>query len=93
MVATILSGPRIQAVNVVVVTCASATIGEDGPCQQVRFAMNKKASFDIETKKEMFFQAKHAIGRNPGKFPIVEMPSSFDPSIEAGPLRQHGTLQ
>ena len=44
-------------------------------------------------EKQTFLQAKHAIKRNPGKFPIVEMPSAFGPSVDAGPSRQHGTLQ
>ena len=34
---------------------------------------------------------KQAIGRNLGKIPIIEMPFSFDPSVEAGPSQQHGT--
>ena len=41
----------------------------------------------------MFFQAKHAIRRNPSKLPIVEMPYAFDPSVKVGPSRKHGTLQ
>ena len=43
--------------------------------------------------KDTFFEAKHAIGRNPSRLPIIDMPSVFDPSIEVGPSRQHGTLQ
>ena len=30
---------------------------------------------------------------NPGKLPIVDMPFAFDPSVEVGPSRQHGTLR
>ena len=33
------------------------------------------------------------IGRNPGKTPIVGMPSAFDFFLEVGPLQKHGTLQ
>ena len=32
------------------------------------------------------------IRRNLGKFPVYEIPSTFDLSIEAGPSWQHGTL-
>ena len=65
---------------------------EDGPCQQVWFTGKKKAAFYIATDKDTFFDSKHAIGRNLGKLPIVDMPSAFDPSVEAGPSRKHGTL-
>ena len=33
------------------------------------------------------------IGRNVGKSPIYEIPSSFDSLLEAGPSQKHGTLQ
>ena len=89
----ILAEPRAQAIDVVVVTRACVTIREDGTHQQVRFVGKKKEAFDIAMEKETFFQSKHAIGRNPVKLPLVEMPSSFDPSIKEGPSRQHGTLQ
>ena len=32
------------------------------------------------------------IGRNPSKMPVLDMPFTFDTSIEAGPSQQHGTL-
>ena len=35
---------------------------------------------------------KQAIGRNPSKMPIIDMPFSFDPFVEVGPSWQHGTL-
>ena len=41
-------------------------------------------------EKDTLFDAKKEIGRNPGKLPIVDMPFSFDPSIEAGPSRKYG---
>ena len=49
-------------------------------------------AFDIEMEKDTFFEAKQAIGINPGKLPIIDMPSTFDPSVEVGPSSQHGTL-
>ena len=52
----------------------------------------EKVAFDIVIEKDTFFGAKSAIGRNPGKLPIVDMPFSFNPSMEARPSRQHGTL-
>ena len=39
------------------------------------------------TEKDTCFEAKHAIGRNPGKLSIIDMPSAFDPSVEVGPSR------
>ena len=82
---TILAEHRIQAINIIVVIRVSATNGEDGPRQQVGFVGNKREAFDIMTEKETFFQAKHAIKRNPGKFPVVEMSSAFDPFVDARP--------
>ena len=77
----------MKDVNIRVVTHASVTTGEDGPWQQVRLTGKKKVAFDIATEKDTFFEAKHAIGRNPGKLPIINMSSTFDPSVEARPLR------
>ena len=76
-----------------IVTHAGATTRDDGPWLQVWLAGKKKVSFDIAIDKDTFFDAKNEIGRNPGKFPIVDIPFAFDPSIEVGPSRQHGTLQ
>ena len=45
------------------------------------------------TEKETFFHSKHAIEINPSKLPVIEMQSAFDPSVEVGPSRRHGTLQ
>ena len=82
----ILAEPRAQVVDVYVVACVGTTTREDGPHPQVQITGKKKTAFDIAIEKEMFFQAKHAVRKNLGKFLVVEMPSSFDPSIEAGPL-------
>ena len=92
-IATIHAEPKMKDVDVGIVTHADATTGDDGPFQQVQLARKKKVAFDIVTEKDTFFEAKHAIGRNPGKLPIIDMPSAFDPSVEAGPSRQHGTLR
>ena len=83
----------MKDVDIGVITRAGVTTGEDGPRQQVRFAGKKKVAFYIVTEKDTFFEAKHAIRINLGKLPIIEMSSAFDPSVEAGPSRQHGTLQ
>ena len=83
----------MKDVDVGVVTRSSATTGEEGPWQQVRLVGKKKVAFDIATEKDTFFEAKQAIERNTGQLPIVEMSFAFDPSVEAGPSRQHGTLQ
>ena len=75
----------MKDVNIGVFTRADATTREDGPCQQVRFAGKKKVAFDIAMEKDRFFKAKHTIRRNMSKLPIIDMPSTFDPSVEAGP--------
>ena len=85
--------PRTKDVDVRVVTHAGATTGEDGTWEQVQFIGKKKVAFDIVMEKHTFFEAKHAIERNPGKLPIIKMLSAFDPSVEVGSSQQHGTLQ
>ena len=75
----------MKDVDVWIVTRVGVTTGNDGLRQQVWFTSKKHISFDIVTEKDTFFEAKHAIGRNPGKLPIIDMPFAFDPSVEAGP--------
>ena len=77
----------MKDVDVGIFTRASVTIGDDGLWQQVRLTGKKKVAFDIVTEKDTFFDAKNVIRRNPGKLPIINIPSTFDPSVEAGPLR------
>ena len=43
-------------------------------------------------EKDTFFDVKNEIGINRGKLPIVDMPFSFNPSVEGGPSQQYGTL-
>ena len=83
----------MKDVDIGIVTCVGATIGDDGPWFLVQHSGKKKVTFDIVTEKDTFFDAKNAIGRNMGMLPIVDMPFAFDPSVEARPSRQHGTLQ
>ena len=45
------------------------------------------------TKRDTFFEAREALGRNPGKTPIFGMPSTFDSSLEVGTSQRYGTLQ
>ena len=73
----------MKDVDVGIVTRAGATTRDDGPRQQVWLTGKKKVAFDIMTKKDTFFGAKHAIGRNMGKLLIIDMPFAFDPSVEA----------
>ena len=49
--------------------------------------------FDVDTKRGTFFEAHDTMRRDPGKFPIYEMPPGFDSTLAAGPSQQHGTLQ
>ena len=82
----------MKDVDVGIVTCICVTTGDDGPMLQVWLTGNKKVAFDIAIEKDTFFDTKNVIGRNLGKLLIIDMPSAFNPSVEAGPLRQHGTL-
>ena len=50
-----------------------------------QFTGKKKVAFDIVIEKDTCFEAKHAIGRNSGKLPVIKMSFAFDPSVEAGP--------
>ena len=56
-------------------------------------AGKKKSQFDITTKRETLFEAREALGRNPGKTPIFGMPSAFSSSLEARPSQKYGTFQ
>ena len=82
---TILEEPHTEDVDVDIVTHVGTIAGDDGPQQLVRLASKKKISFDVATEKDTFFEEKQAIGRNPGKLPIIDMPSAFNPSVEVGP--------
>ena len=48
--------------------------------------------FDVNVEKDIFFEAHYVIRRNPDKLPVYEIPTAFNPTLEAGPLRQNGTL-
>ena len=75
----------MRDVNVGIVTRTGVTTGDDGPWLQVWITGKKKVAFDIAIEKDTFFDTKNEIRRNPGKLPIIDMPSAFDPSIEIGP--------
>ena len=92
-VTTIQAKPQMKAVDVGIVTRADVKTRDDGTSQQVWLIGKKKVAFDIATEKDTFFGEKHAIGMNLGKLPIIDMPFDFDPSVEAGPSQQHGTLR
>ena len=77
IVVMIQAKPRMKNVDVGVFTHDSVTTGEYGTWQQVRLTGKKKLAFDIAMEKDTFFEAKHAIGRNPGKLQIIEMPFYF----------------
>ena len=79
--------PRTTDVDIPIVTHAGATIGEDGPHPQIRPDGQNKVPFDIATEKETFFGAWDAITKNLDKSPIIEMPPSFDSTLEAGASR------
>ena len=77
----------MKDVDVGIVTHTDATTRDNGPHQKVHLTGKNKVAFDIATEKDTLFGEKNAIGRNPGKLPIIDMPSTFDPSIEEGPSR------
>ena len=64
MVATISTEPRIESVDITVLTQIGAKTGEDGLHPEIQLDGQKKAPFDITTKKETFFGAQDAIERN-----------------------------
>ena len=78
--------------NVRIVTCTGVTTSDDGPRQPVQLVGKKKVAFNIKTEKDTFLEVKQEIGRNLGKMPILDIPFTFNPSVEVGPSRQHGTL-
>ena len=82
----------MKDVDVGIVTHTGTTTGDDAQQKQVQLARKKKVAFDIVTEKDTFFGEKHAIRRNPGKLPIIDMPFSFDSSVQVGPSQQHDTL-
>ena len=76
----------MKDVDVGIVSCAGATTRDDGPRLRLQLVGKKKVAFDILIEKDTFFDAKNEIGRNIGRLPIIDMPSAFNPSVEAGPL-------
>ena len=80
-IAAIHAEPRMKDVDVRIVTHAGMTTSDDGSRQTVRLAGKKNVAFDIATEKDTSFKMKQAIERNPGKLSIIDMLSSFDPSI------------
>ena len=60
---------------------------------QVQLVGKKNVQFDVDVERDTFFEARDVIRRDPGKFPVYEMPLFFYSTLVVGPLRQHGTLQ
>ena len=85
-VAIIHAELRMKDVDVGIITPAGVKTSDDGTWKLVRLAGKKKVSFDVATEKDTFLEVKQEVGRNPSKLQIIDMPSSFDPSVEAGPL-------
>ena len=61
-VATISAEPRMQDVDVAIVSRGGTMTGNDGPWPQVQLFRNNKVTFDIVTKKETFFETRDVIG-------------------------------
>ena len=59
--------------------------GDDVPCPQIQLAGKKKVQLDVDAKRDTFFEARDAIGRNLGKLHVYEMPTTFDSTSVAGP--------
>ena len=92
IVATVLTEPTTQDVDFIGITHRGATTREDSLIPQAWLSGKKKVQFDFNTEKDTFFEAWDEMRRNSGKLPIYEMPTSFDSTLEEGPLQQHRTL-
>ena len=53
----------------------------------------EESTVPYATERDTFSEAHEVLRRNPGKTPIFGMPSSFESSLEVGPLQQYGTVQ
>ena len=78
--------------DVLVITHGGLMVGDDGLIPQVQLDGKKKVQFNVDTKRDTFFEARDAIRRYSGKLFVYEMPHAFDSTLVAGPLQQHGTL-
>ena len=70
--------PRTQLAYIGVITQGGAKMGDDDTLPQIRLVAQKKVQFDVDTEKEMFFDARDVIKRDTGKLNIHEMPSACD---------------
>ena len=61
------------------------TTGDYGPILQIIPVAQKKVQFDVDTKKEIFFDTRDSIKGDTSKFPIYEMPPNFDSTLVEGP--------
>ena len=84
-IAKISAEPRTKDSNVAIITHGGVTAGDDSPFPRIWFDWKKKVQFDVDAERDTFFEAHNAIGRNPGKFHIYEMPIAFDSTSILGP--------
>ena len=70
-----------------------STTRDDVPLPNIQLAAWKKVQFDIDVEKETFFDIRHIMNRNTGKFPIYDMPPTFDSTTIMGSSRKISTLQ
>ena len=49
--------PKVQSVDVAIITHGGATTGDDGLIPQVRLARRKKVQFDVDDERDTFFEA------------------------------------
>ena len=85
IVSTISANPRTQDVDVFVITRRGGTTREYSSIPQIWLAGKKKVKFDVNVKKDTFFEAWGEMRKNPGRLPIYEMPTAFDSTLEVGP--------
>ena len=85
-VATILAEPRMQDVDVAVITRGDAIMRKDIPHPQIRLDGKKKVQFNVIVKKDTLFEPRDVIGINTSKLPVYEIPTAFYSTFVVGPL-------
>ena len=85
--------PRIQLVNVGVVTQGGVMEGFDGPMINILPTTLKAVQFDVNVEKESFFDIRDMLNKNTDKLTICEMPPVFDSTRSLGSSRKVSTLK
>ena len=84
---------RTHPVNVGAVIRRGAITRDDEPLLNVWHAAQNKVQFNIETKKETFFEEKYSLNKNNGKLPIYKILPSSDSTNSPRSKRKVSTLK